>query len=353
MREDKLRVGISIGDIAGIGPEVIMKTFIDDRMFKLFTPILFGNAKVLSFYKKELNIDKIQYNTVKSIQQLSHNSLNIVQVWDEDVEIKPGKPDKKTGELALKSLQGAVQALKDGDIDVLVTAPINKNYIHSAEFPFSGHTSYLEKEFGDHQSLMFMVSENLRVGLVTEHVPVKEISEHISKEAIVKKLGLIERSLIEDFGIDRPKIAVLGLNPHKGDDGLLGTEEIDIITPAIKEVREKETLVFGPYSADGFFAKETYKLFDATLAMYHDQGLIPFKSLCVGSGTNYTAGLSIVRTSPDHGTAENIAGKDKADESSFRDAIFCAIDIYRNREDYKERNADPLVRRANLRDEKY
>lgn len=350
-KNEKLKVGISIGDIAGIGPEVILKTFTDDRLYKLFTPVLFANSKVLSFYRKVLNIDKIQYSAVKDIDSLSHNSLNIINCWEEDVHIEPGRPNEKTGELALKSLQSATEALKSGAIDILITAPINKSVIHSEQFPFSGHTPYLQQQFGGDEVLMFMVSDNIKVGLVTEHVAVKDIHAHITQEAILKKLNLMNQSLIVDFGIDKPRIAVLGLNPHAGDNGLIGSEEVEIISPAVKTASKNGILAFGPYPADGFFAHGDHEIFDAVLAMYHDQGLIPFKSLSIGEGTNYTAGMKVVRVSPDHGTAEQIAGKNLANESSFREAIFCALDIHKNREQYAERNANPVEKRANLKDE--
>ncbi len=351
-RADKLKVGITIGDIAGIGPEIIIRTFEDDRLFKLFTPVLYGNTKVISFYRKLLKIDKLQYNSVKDIHHLSHNSLNIVSAWDEDVEIEPGRPNNTTGKYALRSLEAATDALIAGDIDVLVTSPINKNFIHSEEFPFSGHTPYLQKKLENEEVLMFMVSENIKVGLVTEHVPLKEVSAYITKDAILKKLNLMNQSLIVDYGIDKPKIAVLGLNPHAGDDGLLGQEDMEIIYPAVKEARENDLFAFGPYPADGFFARSSHKKFDAILAMYHDQGLIPFKALCVGNGVNYTAGMKYVRTSPDHGTAESLVGKNIADESSFRQAIFEALDIYWSRLEYEERNANPLPKYTQFKEDR-
>jgi len=350
-RGEKLKVGISIGDIAGIGPEIIIKTFMDERLHKLFTPVLFANSRVISFYRKAFNIEKLQYNSVKSIQQLSHNSLNIVSVWDEEIIIEPGKPNEQTGQLALRSLQEACNALKNGDIDLLVTAPINKKYIHSEAFPFSGHTPFLQEQFESEEVLMFMIAENIRVGLVTEHVALKDVSRNISADQILRKLYLMNQSLVRDFGIDKPRIAVLGLNPHAGDDGLIGNEENEIIIPAVKEAMKNGILAFGPYPADGFFAHSSYKSFDAVLAMYHDQGLIPFKSLCTGTGTNYTAGMTVVRTSPDHGTAEDIAGKNIADPASFREAIFSAIDIYHARNEYVERHSNPLEKRAILKDE--
>lgn len=350
-RGERLKVGITIGDIAGIGPEVIIKTFLDERLYKLVTPVLFGNARVISFYRKQLNIDKFQYQSVKSLDNLAANSLNILPVWEEEVLIEPGKPSPATGAYALKSLQSACDALKSGGIDVLVTAPLNKHWVHTPELPFSGHTHYLMVQLGGEDALMFMVSENMRVGLVTEHVPVCEVSAHISVEGILRKLRLMYQSLVKDFGIDQPKIAVLGLNPHAGDRGLIGNEEQEVIYPAIVQAKQEGILCFGPYPADGFFANARQTAFDAILAMYHDQGLIPFKSLSIGEGTNYTAGLPYVRTSPDHGTAEDIAGKNQADESSFRKAIYTAVDIFQNRKAYQERISNPLEKLAKLKDE--
>lgn len=351
-RGERLRVGITLGDVAGIGPEVIIKTFLDERLFKLITPVVFGNARVISFYKKVLNIEKFQYSSVKGYQQLSHNSLNIIPVWEDEFVIEPGKPNAETGRFALLSLQAACEALKNGDIDVLVTAPINKKYIHSEAFPFSGHTPYLQEALGaDGGVLMFMVSENIRVGLLTEHLAIHEVANSIKAEDILAKLRIMNTSLKRDFGIEKPRIAVLGLNPHAGDDGLIGQEEKEIIIPAVRQASKEGILAFGPYPADGFFGKGQFTAFDAILAMYHDQGLIPFKSLSQGNGTNYTAGMDYVRTSPDHGTAEQIAGKNIADESSFRAAIYAAVDIFRSREAHTDRHSNPLIKRANLKDE--
>lgn len=351
-RAEKLRVGITLGDINGIGPEVIIKSFLDERVFKQFTPVVFGNPRVISFYRKQFQIEKLQYTTVKSLQQLSTNSLNIFPVWEEEVAIQPGKPDEISGKYAFLSLQAACDALKAGDIDLLVTAPINKKFIHSEQFHFKGHTHFLADTFEEKEVLMFMISDDLKVGLVTEHIPVTEVAAAISSEKIVAKLRLMQRSLKADFGIDKPKIAVLGLNPHAGDDGLIGSEETNIIIPAIKAAKEEQIMAFGPYPADGFFGNKQYQAFDAVLAMYHDQGLIPFKALTFGQGTNYTAGMKFVRTSPDHGTAEKIAGKNTADATSFLQAIYAAVDIYHQREIYAENNANPLQKLAHLRDER-
>ncbi len=348
----KRKVGITLGDVAGIGPEIIMKTFLDDQIYKQFTPVLYGNPRVLSYYKKIFNFEKFQYSSVKGYNNLSHNSLNIIPVWEEEFQITPGIPTEITGNYALKSLQAACDAIKGRQIDVLVTAPINKKVMHSEQFPYAGHTEYLMNYFGAKDNLMFMVSEDLRVGLVTNHCAVKDIASKITKEKITRKLQLMNTSLKEDFGIDQPRIAVLGLNPHAGDGGVIGSEEVNIILPAIKEAKESGLTVFGPYPSDGFFASCNYKKFDGILAMYHDQGLIPFKYIAGEDGTNFTAGIDVVRTSPDHGTAEDIAGKGIADESSFRKAIYTAIDIFNNRSNHSGMRINPLVKRAVLHDER-
>lgn len=351
-KNEKRKIGISIGDVAGIGPEIIMKTFAEDHLYKHFTPILYGNPRVLSFYKKIFNLDKFQYSSIKGYNNLSHNSLNIIPVWEEEFQITPGTPTETTGNYALKSLQAACEALKAKHIDALVTAPINKKVMHSDQFPYAGHTEYLMNFFGAKDNLMFMVAEKLRVGLVTNHSAIKDVASKLSREKILRKLQLMNTSLIQDFGIEKPRIAVLGLNPHAGDGGVIGNEEINIILPGVKDAKDSGIMAFGPYPADGFFASGNYKKFDGILAMYHDQGLIPFKFIAGEDGTNFTAGLDVVRTSPDHGTAEDIAGKGVADPTSFRKAIYAAIDIVNSREDYAEMRANPLVKRAVLHDER-
>jgi 4-hydroxythreonine-4-phosphate dehydrogenase len=351
-KQEKIKVGITIGDAAGIGPEIIMKTFSDDRLFKQFTPIVYGNPRVFSYYKKALELEKFQYSSVKNYYNLNTNSLNIFPVWNEEFSIVAGEPNAETGKYALKSVQAACEALKNKEIDVLVTAPINKNVIHSNEFPFAGHTEYLQDFFGAKDNLMFLVAEEIKIGLVTNHLPIQEVAKNITKEKIIRKINLMSQSLREDFGIEKPKIAVLGLNPHAGDNGLIGTEDKDIIFPAVQEAKKQNILAFGPYPADGFFAAHNYKNFDGILAMYHDQGLIPFKYIAGEDGVNFTAGLNIVRTSPDHGTAENIAGKGIANETSFRNAIYNAIDIYENRINFFEMRSNPLGKLAQLQDER-
>ncbi len=350
--QNKIKVGISIGDIAGVGPEIIIKTFEDDRIYKHCIPVLFGNPKVIGYYRKAMNIEHFKYSTIRNFNHLATNSLNISLAWDSEVAITPGKPNEETGDCAIKSLNAAVKSLKDGEIDILVTAPINKKVMQQGSFNYPGHTTFLQESFGKNDALMFMISDGLKIGLVTDHVPVKKVNEKISQEKIISKLKLMNRSLQVDFGIDRPKIAVMGLNPHAGDDGLIGNEEGEIIIPAIREAKKQGVLATGPYPADGFFGACKHLAYDAILCMYHDQGLIPFKFIAGEDGVNYTAGLPFVRTSPDHGTAEDIAGKGKASAASFRNAIFTAIDIHNQRKAYDERNANPLQPQIKIRDER-
>ncbi|NQX80717.1 MAG: 4-hydroxythreonine-4-phosphate dehydrogenase PdxA [Flavobacteriaceae bacterium] len=330
----KIKIGITIGDINGVGIEVILKTFEDKRMFEFFTPIVFGSVKVLSYYKKALNLNS-PINSVQDINKIQHDKLNVVNLWHEDVRIEVGQSTEISGKYAYLSLKHTTESLKQGDIDCMVTAPINKDNIQSAEFKFPGHTEYLAKEFNS-DVLMFLVSSGLRVGVVTGHVPLSEVSSLITPELLSHKIDIMYESLIKDFGIRKPKIALLGLNPHAGDNGVIGSQDMEIITPVVEEYRGDNKLVFGPYSADGFFGSDTYKEFDGVLAMYHDQGLIPFKTLSFGEGVNYTAGLSVVRTSPDHGTAYGIAGKNQANSNSFKEAVFLAASISKHRNSYKE-----------------
>ncbi|MEO2051662.1 MAG: 4-hydroxythreonine-4-phosphate dehydrogenase PdxA [Allomuricauda sp.] len=336
----KIKLGISIGDINGIGCEVALKTFEDERMLEFCTPIIFASNKTISQQKGDLNID-ITFNGVREASQALDGKINIVNVWKEVPTIEYGQATKEGGEYAIKSLKAAVKALKEGAIDVLVTAPINKNNIQSEDFKFPGHTDYLAQELKG-ESLMFMVADALRVGLLTDHIPVKDVANAITSKLIKSKVAIMEKSLKMDFGIRRPKIAMLGINPHSGDKGTIGEEDDKVLAPTIQELFNKGTLVYGPYSADSFFGSDTHKNFDAVLAAYHDQGLIPFKTLSFGKGVNFTAGLDKVRTSPDHGTAYEIAGKGKADESSFKEAVFTAIQVYRNRSEYLELTQNPL-----------
>jgi 4-hydroxythreonine-4-phosphate dehydrogenase len=331
MNHEKPKIGISLGDLNGIGPEVVIKALADSRLLNMATPIIYGSTRVLSFYRKLMNLEEFNYSQVKNKGQFFAKSINVVNCWEDVIEINPGQPSKETGKAALLSLKKVVEDIKEGLIDGFVTAPIDKNTIHSQEFPFRGHTEYLTQTFEAMESLMLMVGDDLKVGLVTEHIPVKEISNHITKERVELKIRLLELTLKKDFHISKPKIAVLGLNPHAGDEGLIGSEENEVIKPVINDLKSKGKLIFGPFPADGFFATGQHTKYDAVLAMYHDQGLIPFKSIAFDNGVNYTAGLPIVRTSPDHGTAYSIAGKNMADEGSMRQAIYLACDIIKNR----------------------
>lgn len=340
MKDELVRVGISIGDINGIGMEVILKTFEDPKILELCTPIIFGSNKTVSFQRKHFELNT-NFQGIDKIEDAIVGKLNVLNCWKDSPSIAFGQVTEEAGKYAFLSLKKVVEALKKGDVDVLVTAPINKNNIQSEEFTFPGHTDYLAKELNG-KSLMFMVSEDLKVGLFTDHVPLKEVSSHITESLIFEKIKAMNESLRKDFRLHRPKIAVLGLNPHCGDNGVIGNEDDEVIRPALKKLFEQGILVFGPFSADSFFATQNYRNYDAVIAPYHDQGLIPFKTLSFGSGVNYTAGLSRVRTSPDHGTAYEIAGKGIADADSFRQAVFTAMDIFKNRIEYDELNHNPL-----------
>lgn len=328
----KIKIGISIGDLNGIGCEVILKTFEDNRMLELCTPIIFASNKTISQQKNELNIP-FTYHGIENASRAIEGKINVVNVWKEVPKIEFGKATKEAGLYAIKSLKAAVNSLKNGEIDVLVTAPINKKNIQTEDFDFPGHTDFLAQEL-EGESLMFMVTDTLKVGLLTDHVAVKDVASNITEELIKSKIDTIERSLIMDFGIRKPKIALLGINPHSGDNGVIGKEDDEVLKPVIKEMADAGKLIYGPYAADSFFGSDTHTQFDAILAAYHDQGLIPFKTLSFGKGVNFTAGLSKVRTSPDHGTAYEIAGKGEADPSSFKEAVFTAIEIYRKRQEY-------------------
>jgi len=336
-------IGFSCGDLNGIGIELIIKSLMDHRILEMCVPVIFASNKSINFYRKSMPDINFMYNSTKEFSKLSLKQINVYNCWEEEVLINPGILNDTGGQYALLSLQTAVKALKEKNIHALVTAPIHKKNIQSEQFKYSGHTPYLKAEFNAEDVLMFMVADNMKVGLLTEHVPVSEIVQHIKKENIVRKLRLMHKSLVEDFNIEKPRIAVLGLNPHAGDEGLIGTEEETIIRPAIKEVKQYHNiLAFGPYSSDAFFARGHYEKFDAVLAMYHDQGLIPFKSLAIGEGVNFTAGLNAVRTSPDHGVAFDIAGKGKADPTSFLAAIYMAIDVIRRKMGYADARKNPL-----------
>lgn len=335
-------IGITCGDLNGIGTELIIKTFADNRILEHCTPVIFSSNKVINFYRKSMPEINFSFQTIKEYNRVNHKQVNLFNCWEEEVNINPGQLTPEGGKYAAISLQTAVAALKQNQIDGLVTAPIHKKNIQSADFSFTGHTPYLKNIFGAGDVVMMLCADNFRVALVTEHVPVSAITQNISKEKILSKLQIINKSLQKDFGIDKPKIAVLGLNPHAGDEGLIGNEEETIIKPAIKEAKNNNMLVIGPYSADAFFARRSYTRFDAVLAMYHDQGLIPFKTLASGEGVNFTAGISGVRTSPDHGVAFDIAGKNIADNSSFLLAIYECIDIINRRNDYADNRSNPL-----------
>lgn len=340
--ENKPLIGISCGDTNGVGPEIIIKTLSDSRILEFCTPVVFASNKLINFYRKSLPDYNFSFSSIKDSTKINHKQVNLYNCWEEDMQIAPGQLTDDAGKYAILSLTIAAEALKAGKLDGLVTAPIHKKNIQAETFNFPGHTPYLKQLFEVKEVAMFMVAENMRIALLTEHVPIKEVAQHITKEAIIRKLQLLKESLKKDFGINKPRIAVLGLNPHAGDEGLLGKEEEEIIKPAIKEAKHKDILCFGPYPADAFFARGQHEKFDAVLALYHDQGLIPFKSLAFGEGVNYTAGLSGVRTSPDHGVAFDIAGKGIADEASFRQALYTCVDIINARKEHKDQYSNPL-----------
>ena len=337
---ENIIVGISIGDLNGIGSEIILKTFEDSRMLELCTPVIFANVKLLSFVKKHFNLT-LQLHGIDKLDQILPGKINVLNLWKEGFDLNFGENDQKAGEYAVKSFVAATTALKDAVVDVLVTAPINKYNIQSENFKFPGHTDYLDQELeGD--ALMLMVNDGLRVGLLTDHIPLSEVAAHLTEDLIVRKIETVRKSLIQDFSINKPKIAVLGLNPHCGDGGVIGNEEDVLLKPTIKKIFEKGTLVFGPFPADGFFGSSQYEKYDAVIATYHDQGLVPFKTLSFGGGVNFTAGLNKVRTSPDHGTAFDIAGKGEASFSSFKEALYLAIDVFNSRIQYQEISQKPL-----------
>jgi 4-hydroxythreonine-4-phosphate dehydrogenase len=340
--EKNIKVGISHGDVNGVGYEVIIKAFRDPRILELFTPVVYGSSKAASYHRKAINLNDFTFNIIKSADEISLKKANLINCCEKEIKIELGKSREDAGEMALKSLEEAVEGLKNNDIQVLVTAPINKHNIQSEEFKFPGHTEYLADKFGSKTSLMFLVCDSLRLGVVTGHIPLKDVSPSLSVDLIMEKVRIMNESLKIDFGIRKPKIALLGLNPHAGDEGLLGAEEGEIILPAIRKAVDEEILAFGPYPADGFFGSQAYKKFDGVLAMYHDQGLIAFKTIAFHSGVNYTAGLPIVRTSPAHGTAYDIAGKNVSSPESFLSAIYLGIEIYKNRMMHQELIENPL-----------
>ena len=340
----KIRVGITHGDINGIGYEVILKAFSDPTMFELCTPVVYGSPKVATYHRKAMDI-QTNFSIINSAEDAQDGKLSILNCTDDELKVELTKPTAEAGKAALDALECALKDYREGMIDVLVTAPINKHTIQSENFHFPGHTEYIEERVGDHKkALMILLKDDFRVALVTGHIPVKDIASTITKELIMDKLAIFHRSLKQDFGIDCPRIAVFSLNPHAGDNGVIGTEESEVIIPAIREMVAKGVQCFGPYPADGFMGSGNYEHFDGVLAMYHDQGLAPFKAMAMDDGVNFTAGLPVVRTSPAHGTAYDIAGQGIAGESSFRHAIYTAIDVYRNRLIEKEIHSRPLRR---------
>lgn len=341
-KDKKLKVGITHGDLNGISYEVIIKALNDNRILELFTPVIYGLSKVLSYNRKNFNFNDFNYKIIREANQAFNNKVNIVNLSNEEIRIDYGKSNPVAGDLAYQALDRAVNDLKHNKIDVVITAPINKANIQSAEFQFPGHTEFFTQRFDRKSSLMLMVDNKLRIGSVTGHVPIKDVAPAISDTLIEEKIQILHDSLVKDFGIEKPKIAVLGLNPHAGEKGLIGDEDEHFIHPTVIKAKKHGYLVFGPFPADGFFGSGEYTKYDGILAMYHDQGLIPFKTLAVGNGVNYTAGLPIIRTSPAHGTAYEKAGKNLASPTSMRQAIYLAIDIYKNRLEYEETNKDPL-----------
>ena len=342
MKENRIKIGITQGDINGISYEVILKTLMDNRVYDSCIPILYGSPKVVAYHRKALNLVNFSFNAIRTADEANAKRPNLINCLDDNIRVELGKSTPQAGEAALISLKAAIKDLKENKIDVLLTGPINKNNIQSNDFKFAGHTEYLQQELGGKESLMIMVSEVVKVALVTGHIPLSQVASKITVENILGKLKILNESLLIDFAIRKPKIAVLALNPHSGDEGLIGREEIEIITPAIEQAKQQGILAFGPFAADGFFGSDSFKKFDAVLAMYHDQGLAPFKAMVFEDGVNYTAGLPFIRTSPAHGTAYELVGKDIASESSFRQALYLACDIYKNRSEYKHLTSNPM-----------
>ena len=343
MEREKIVIGITQGDINGIGYEVILKTLSESRVLDAFVPVIYGSPKVAAFHRKQLDIQGINLNIINSVEELNPKRINIINCSDDEIKVELGRSTEEAGKAAFAALEQATEDLKKGALDAIVTAPINKKNIQSADFHFPGHTEYLEEKFGTGTpSLMLLLNDVMRVAVVTGHIPVAEVSNALTKELITEKLLVFNKALKEDFMIVRPRIAVLGLNPHAGDEGVIGDEEQKTIIPALKEAEKQGVVCVGPYAADGFFGSGQFSKFDGILAMYHDQGLIPFKTISMDSGVNFTAGLSVIRTSPAHGTAYDLAGKNMASEDSFRQAIYTACDIYQNRMINKEITANPL-----------
>ncbi len=340
--EHPIKIGISHGDVNGISYEIIVKTLSDSRMLDFFTPVVYGSSKVASYYKKLLGIHDFNFHVVRNVEQVLPGKANLVNIFPDEIKLDPGQVTGIAGQAALRSLEAVTNDLSKGSLDALVTAPINKQNIQGDGFNFPGHTEYLTRKFGADESLMLMVSNDIRIGVITGHIALRDVPARISKERILNKVNILHHSLKRDFGIEKPKIALLGLNPHAGDKGVIGIEEQEVIIPAIREAFDSGVLVFGPYPADGFFGSASFNHFDGILAMFHDQGLVPFKTLSFKSGVNYTAGLPIVRTSPAHGTAFDMAGKNTASPNAFREAVYLAIDIVTNRRMHTEISANPL-----------
>lgn len=342
MSKEHIKVAISIGDYNGVGPEVVLKALSNPKITEFCTPCIYASPKLMSFYKKQLGLHDMNLHYANTPEQVHHKKVNLMVVWEEETNIQAGTASQESGDYAFKSLEAAVKDIEEGKMDVLVTAPLDKSTVNRADRPFHGHTDYLAQMNNASNHMMLLVCDEMRVGLATGHVPLKEVAGKLSKEGLLKSIDALNTSLKEDFGITKPRIAVLGLNPHAGDNGLLGDEEEKFILPAVKESVENGVYAFGPYPSDGFFGSDEFKKFDGILAMYHDQGLIPFKLLGFEDGVNFTAGLSYIRTSPDHGTAYAIAGQGIAIESSLRNAIYLAVDLHRKRKRLEEWNEDPL-----------
>lgn len=343
MKDHKIKIGITQGDINGISYEVILKTLFDPRIYEICIPILYGSPKVVAYHRKALNLGSFNLNSIRNADEANSKRANIINCLDDNIRVELGKSTPQAGEASLLSLKAAVKDLKEKRIDAIVTGPINKHNIQSENFKFTGHTEYLKEEFGNgSEALMILVSDVVKVAVVTGHVPLAKVASLITVDNILAKLRILNKSMVVDFGIQKPTIAVLSLNPHAGDEGLIGNEEIDIILPAIEKAKQEGIMAVGPYPADGFFGSSNFKKFDAVLAMYHDQGLAPFKAMVFEEGVNYTAGLPVIRTSPAHGTAYELVGKDLASESSFRQALYLACDIFKNRNEYKRLTANPM-----------
>ena len=347
----KIKIGITIGDINGVGPEIIIKALSHPKILEYITPVIYGNTKVLSYHKNIVKNANFPFVSIKDIHSAAYKKINVINCWTEESDITLGQPSKKSGQFALMAIDKAVEDAKNGHIDAIVTAPINKKAMEMAGFKHVGHTEYLQEAFEAQEVVMTMVSDSTIIAVATNHLPIKDVASKIEKKKIIRKLKVLSRSLKQDFGKSRPTIGVLGLNPHAGDGGVIGSEETDVIEPAIKEAKRNDVLVAGPYPADGFFGGSDFKKVDAILAMYHDQGLVPFKLMSFGDGVNFTAGLPVVRTSPDHGTAYNIAGENKADASSMRKALFLAKDLYFNRREYADSTKNPLKKESKPKEE--